>query len=76
MGSKKIKAPAPRDYRQEMMDAMSAQEAIQPRLLALEQQYTPLYQQLQQQGIASGMGSIANLYGQAGQLTGGLQRQV
>jgi hypothetical protein len=35
-----------------------------------------LYQQLQQQGIASGMGSIANLYGQAGQLTGGLQRQV
>jgi hypothetical protein len=48
MGSKKVKAPPPRDYKQEMMDAMSAQEAIQPRLLALEQQYLPLYQQLQQ----------------------------
>lgn len=48
MGNKKVKAPPPRDYKQEMLDAMSAQEAIQPRLLALEQQYLPLYQQLQQ----------------------------
>lgn len=58
------------------MDAMSAQEAIQPRLLALEQQYTPLYQQLQQQGIGSGIQTIGNLYGQAGQITGGLQKQI
>ena len=38
MGSKKISAPPPRDYKQEMLDAMAGQEAIQPRLLALEAQ--------------------------------------
>lgn len=48
MGSKKIKAPPPRDYKQEMLDAMAGQEAIQPRLLELERQYQPLYQKLQQ----------------------------
>ena len=48
MGSKKVSAPAPRDYKQEMLDTMAGQEAIQPRLLALEQQYQPLYQKLQQ----------------------------
>jgi hypothetical protein len=76
MGSKKVSAPEPRSYKQEMLDAMSAQEAIQPRLLALEEQYTPLYQQLQQRGIASGMEAIGSLYGQAGKITGGLQQQV
>ena len=49
MGSKKIKAPAPRDYKQEMLDSMAGQEAIQPRLLELERQYQPLYQKLQQE---------------------------
>ena len=49
MGSKKIKAPPPRDYKQEMLDSMAGQEAIQPRLLALERQYQPQYQQLQQE---------------------------
>jgi hypothetical protein len=76
MGRKKIQAPAPRDYKQEMLDAMSAQEAIQPRLLALEEMYTPLYQRLQQKGIASGMESINNLYQDAGKYTSGLQRQI
>lgn len=51
MGSKKVKAPPPRDYKQEMLDAMSAQEAIQPRLLALEQQYTPLWQEQQRRAL-------------------------
>lgn len=49
MGSKKIKAPAPRDYKQEMLDSMAGQEAIQPRLLELERQYQPQYQKLQQE---------------------------
>jgi hypothetical protein len=49
MGSKKVKAPPPRDYAQEMRDAMNAQEAIQPRLLELERQYQPQYQKLQQE---------------------------
>lgn len=63
MGSKKVKAPEPRDYRQEMLDAMSAQEAIQPRLLALERQYTPMYQQLQQETLQRGIGLTQDLYG-------------
>lgn len=65
MGSKKVKAPAPRDYRQEMLDAMAAQEAIQPRLLALERQYTPMYQQLQQETLQRGIGMMQDTYAQA-----------
>ena len=49
MGTKKISAPAPRDYKQELLDAMAGQEAIQPRLLELERQYQPQYQKLQQE---------------------------
>ncbi len=45
-----------------MMDAMSAQEAIQPRLLALERQYVPLYQDLQNDMLNRGMGLMANTY--------------
>lgn len=63
MGSKKVKAPTPRDYKQEMMDAMSAQEAIQPRLLELERQYTPLYQQLQNENQMRGMQMMQDAYG-------------
>lgn len=47
MGSKKVKAPPPRDYKQEMLDAVEAQEAVQPRLLALEKQYAPLWAEVQ-----------------------------
>ena len=54
---------------------MSAQEAIQPRLLALEQQYTPLYQQLQEQGISGGVASMGRLFGQAQGISGGLQSE-
>lgn len=63
MGSK-VKAPKPRDYRQEMMEAMSAQEAIQPRLLALEKQYTPLYQQLQNESLQQQMDFMSKAYEQ------------
>jgi hypothetical protein len=65
MGSKKVTAPAPRDYKQEMLDAMSAQEAIQPRLLALEQQYQPMYQKLQQEMMDRQMGYQLDSYGKA-----------
>jgi hypothetical protein len=65
MGRKKVKAPAPRNYQQEMMDAMSAQEAIQPRLLALERQYTPLYQQLQNENQIRGMQYMQDAYAQS-----------
>ena len=49
MGSKKVVAPAPRDYAAEMRGALKAQIQMQPELLAAERQYQPLYQQLQQQ---------------------------
>jgi hypothetical protein len=65
MGSKKVEAPKPRDYKQEMLDAMSAQEAIQPRLLELERQYTPLYQQLQNENQVRGMQMMQDAYGQS-----------
>ena len=71
---KKVKAPPPRNYKQEMLDAMSAQEAIQPRLLALEQEYTPQYLKLMEQGISSGVEGMGRLFGQAQGISGGLQQ--
>ncbi len=65
MGSKKIKAPTPRDYRAEMMDALNAQAGVQPRLLELERQYTPLYQQLQSENQIRGMQMMQDAYGQS-----------
>jgi hypothetical protein len=65
MGSKKVKAPPPRDYKQEMLDAMAAQEAIQPRLLALEREYQPMYQKLQQEMMDKQMQYQMDSYGKA-----------
>ena len=63
--SKKISAPAPRDYKQEMLDSMAGQEAIQPRLLELERQYQPLYQKLQQEMMDRQMEYQMDSYGKA-----------
>lgn len=63
--SKKVKAPPPRNYKQEMLDAMSAQEAIQPRLLELERQYLPQYQKLQQETMDRQMGYQMDSYEKA-----------
>jgi hypothetical protein len=63
--TKKVSAPAPRDYKQEMLDSMAGQEAIQPRLLALEKQYQPLYQQLQQEMMDRQMEYQLDSYGKA-----------
>lgn len=65
MGAKKISAPAPRDYKQEMLDAMAGQEAIQPRLLELERQYQPQYQKLQQEMMDRQMSYQMDSYGKA-----------
>jgi len=65
MGAKKISAPAPRDYKQEMLDSMAGQEAIQPRLLELEKQYQPLYQKLQQEMMDRQMAYQQDSYGKA-----------
>lgn len=65
MGAKKISAPAPRDYKQEMLDSMAGQEAIQPRLLELERQYQPQYQKLQQEMMDRQMAFQMDSYGKA-----------
>lgn len=65
MGSKKISAPAPRNYKQEMLDSMAGQEAIQPRLLELERQYQPQYQKLQQEMMDRQMAFQMDSYGKA-----------
>lgn len=52
---------------------MSAQAAIQPRLLELERQYTPEYIKLQEQGIGYGTQAMGRLLGQAQGVSAGLQ---
>jgi hypothetical protein len=64
MGSKKVRAPAPRDYKQEMLDTLSAQEAIQPRLLELERQYTPLWAESQRMKAQAYSNSMMDFIGE------------
>lgn len=47
MGSKKVKAPTPRDYKSEMLEAISAQAGIQNQLLSLESKYAPEWARVQ-----------------------------
>ena len=47
------------------MDTLSAQEAIQPRLLALERQYAPEWQKLQNENQVRGMQLMQDAYGKA-----------
>lgn len=63
MGSKKISAPPPRDYAQEMKDAINAQIEIQPKLLASEREYQPQYQKLQQEMMDNQLKFQAESYG-------------
>jgi len=70
---KGISAPTPRSYLGEMQDALRSQGQIQGDLLALESQYTPQYQELQRQGLSGSLGTLGNLYGEAGRMSGGLQ---
>lgn len=65
MGAKKIGAPKPRDYKQEMLDSLNAQGAVQPRLLELERQYAPQWQQLQNENQIRGMQLMQDAYGQS-----------
>lgn len=70
---KGIQAPAQRSYLGEMQDALRSQGQIQGSLLDLERQYTPQWQQLQQETLSGQMGTLNSLYGQAGQYSQGLQ---
>jgi hypothetical protein len=75
MGSK-IKAPEPRSYMGEMQSALNAQAGIQGNLINLERQYTPQWQQLQQQNLMGAMGNINALYGSAIPQSEALQNQM
>jgi len=75
MGSKKVKAPPPRDYKQEMLDALNAQAGIQGQLLDFERQWTPEYLRLQEMGIGGGVDTMGRLLGQAQGVSSGLQGQ-
>lgn len=70
---KTIQAPAPRSYLGEMQSALESQSQIQGAALSEESQWTPAWQQLQQQTLMGQMGTLNNLYGQAGQYSQGLQ---
>ena len=73
---KGISAPPPRSYLGEMQSALDAQAGIQNRLLGLEQQYTPQYQELQKQSLMGQMGVLGSLYGQAIPQAEGIQSQL
>lgn len=66
-------APNERSYLGEMRSALDSQAAIQGQALAQESQWTPAYQQLQQQTLMGQMGTLNNLYGKAGEYSAGLQ---
>lgn len=70
---KGISAPPQRSYIGEMQDALRSQKNIQSDLLALETQYTPLWQQQQQSALSGQLGTLGALYGQAGGVSAGLQ---
>jgi hypothetical protein len=75
MGSKKVSAPPPRDYKAEMEGALRAQIALQPELLASERQYQPEYQKLQQEMMDRQMDYQLNSYGKAIPKSAELSRQ-
>ena len=64
-GGGRISAPTNRSYLGEMSDALNSQAAVQGRLLDLERQYTPQYQDLQKTTLMGQMGTLQSLYGDA-----------
>jgi hypothetical protein len=70
-----ISAPKARNYEQEMNKALDAQAGIQDKLIGLEGQYTPKYQELQKNTLMGQMGTLSSLYGTANQYAGQLGNQ-
>lgn len=71
---KTIRAPRPRSYIEELNDTLTGQESIMPRLLALERQYTPLWQEVQKEALLGQQRMMNEVYAQqipkAAELTG------
>lgn len=79
-GSKKKKVPKPPTYGQMMNNNLDAQQGIQGRLLALEGEYRPQYQGLQEQTLnnqlygGNGNAGYINMLNQSNQALLGVQR--
>lgn len=65
MGSKKVRAPAPRNYEQEMRQAVAAQRAIMPDVLEAEREFMPQFQQLQKETLMGQIGVMEGVYDKA-----------
>lgn len=79
-GSKKTKVPKPPSYGQMMENNLNAQQGIQGKLLALEGEYRPQYQGLQEQTLnnqlygGNGNAGYINMLNQSNQALLGVQR--
>jgi len=71
-----IQAPPQRNYLNEMQSALMAQGNIQQRLLGMENQYTPLWQQQQRRALVGGMGQLEQAYGSAIPMAGRIGSQL
>jgi len=71
----KIQAPAQRNYLGEMQSALTSQGNIQDQLLGLQNQYVPIYQQMQQTALMGQMGNVNAQYQAAMPYSQGLQNQ-
>lgn len=64
MGSTKVRQPPPRDPSEEYRQTLDTQIEYAPKLLELEQQYAPLYAQLEVDTLAQTMPQLTELYSQ------------
>lgn len=64
MGSTKIKPPAPRDSGEEYSSMLETQIEYAPQLFELEQQYAPMYAQLEVDTLAKTLPQLSSLYSQ------------
>ena len=71
-----VRPPESRSYLGEMQSALKGQSGIQGELLGLERQYTPQWQQLQQENLLGGMNMMTGLYGQAIPQSDALSQQM
>lgn len=79
-GSKKTKVPKPPTYGQMMENNLNAQQGIQGKLLGLEKEYRPQYQNLQEQTLSEQLygsnnnAGYINMLNQSNQALLGVQR--
>ena len=73
---KGMSAPPPRSYLGEMKGALGAQSMIQRQLMDLERQYTPQWQQLQNEMLTNQIGLTGSLFESAMPVAGRVGQQM